>query len=531
MLHLRALNPDAACNGERIIMTGTEHPDLMDGIPRGMSSKYLKDQTIPQARWQKPDVIAAHEALAYDPENPDGKILLGAIGEKLIGVKDNRHIQTIAGNRSGKSVTVIANMLFYNGSVMGIDPKGELASTTALRRFEIGQDIRIVDPFERVKGKAAKFRARYNPLMTLSLESETVIEDAMQIIDALIVTTGDEHDPHWNESAGQALLGFLLYARFGSDVPEKDRNLVTVRRLVKTARRKERIDEETIGYALPRRIVEGIKHLWDGPYEDIAEAIDGSVRGLYEKSHDEMASVLSTMNRHTAFLDFRSMRKFFSGHDFDLRDLKRGKMTVYLCLPANRMTSCNRMLRICVNQLIDAMEAEDTVPDAPVLAILDEFPVLGRMKALEDAAGQIASFHLKVWTVLQDWSQGKAIYDRRWESFAANCGVSQWFCNIDLTSTEYVSKRLGKTPVLSTRQGEASREQLEKGLSGRSQSRQLYDLLTPDEVARTFARSDPLKRQLIMLAGLHPMILQRVEYWNKNAPYHHHFAGKYEAIH
>ena len=505
-------------------------PDLMDNLPRGLTHKYLKDQSIPQARWQDQAAIAAHDALAYVPDNPDGKILLGAIGKRLIGVKDNRHIQTIAGNRSGKSVTVIANMLFYDGSVLAIDPKGELASITAARRAELGQRVFVVDPFGRVKGKAKKYRARYNPLMTLDADSESVIEDAMQIIDALIVKSGEEKDPHWNESAAQSLLGFVLYARFGSDVEDKDRNLVTVRRLVKTARRQEQIDEKTAGYAVPRRIMAGIGHLFNGKHDDIAEAIEGSVRGLYEKSPDEMASVLSTMNRHTAFLDFRSMRKTLSGHDFDLRDLKRKKMSVYLCLPANRMGSCNRWLRLFVNQLIDAMEAEDTVPDAPVLAVLDEFPVLGKLQALEDAAGQIASFSLRLWTVLQDWAQGKAIYGERWESFAANCGVSQWFANIDLTTTEYISKRLGKTPVLATSQSDTSYDQIEKGMGGRSRSKELYDLLTHDEVARAFARNDPLKRQLIMLAGLHPMVLQRVEYWNEDAPYHHHFAGKYEPV-
>lgn len=506
-------------------------PDLMDGIPRGLPTKYMRDQSIPQARWQRQDIVETHPSLDYDPDNPDGKLLIGAVGSKLIGVKDNRHMMSGAGNRSGKSVTVIGNLLFYNGSVMAIDPKGELAAITAVRRKELGQDVMVLDPFERVRGKAKKFRARYNPLMTLDLGSETVIEDAMQIIDALIVKSGQEKDPHWNESAAQALLGFVLYARFGSDVAREDQNLISVRRFVKTARRQEQIDEETMGYVLPRRIMAGIQHLYNGRDDDIAEAIEGAVRGLYEKSHDEMASVLSTINRHTAFLDFRSMRKTLSGHDFDLRDLKRKKVSVYLVLPATRMGSCNRWLRLFVNQLIDAMEAETTVPDAPVLAILDEFPVLGKLQALEDAAGQIASFHLKLWTILQDWGQGKAIYGERWESFAANCGINQWFANVDLTTTEYVSKRLGKTPIVSTRMGDTSHDQVQKGLSGKSTSHELYDLLTADEVSRTFGRSDPLKRQLIMLAGLHPMVIQRVEYWNENAPYHPYFKGKYEALH
>lgn len=506
-------------------------PELMDGVPRGLSSKYLKDQSIPQARWQAQEAICSHPALRYDPANPQGKILLGAIGGQLIGIADDRHMQTIAGTRAGKSVTVIANLLHYDGSVLMIDPKGEGANKTARRRAELGQDVFVLDPFDRTRGPARKYRAKYNPLSALTLDSETIIEDAMQIVDGLIVSDGQEKDPHWNESAGAALLGFILYAALGSDVPDDKRHMGTVRECVRMAKRTQQNDEGGSEYMLPKRIGAGIRHLYDGEHDDIADAIKASVYGLYEKSHDEMASVLSTMNRHTAFLDYRSMKRVMDGHDFDLRDLKRkpNGVTVYMCLPAIRMGTCNRWLRMFINQLICAMEMEEAVPKAPVLAVLDEFPVLGFMKQIQDAAGQMAGFHLKLWPILQDWGQGKALYGERWESFAANSGVSQFFANVDLTTTEYVSKRMGKTPVLAKRQGDTSYEQREKGLSGASQSRQLYDLMTHDEIARTFARSDPLMRQLILMAGLHPMILQRVEYWNEAMPYHQDFAGKYDA--
>ncbi len=507
-------------------------PDLMKGIPRGLTTKYLKDQSIPQARWQTQAAIESHPDLAYDPDNPQGKILLGAVGGKLIGVRDNRHIQTVAGNRSGKSVSVMANLMFYDGSVIVIDPKGELAKRTAERRAQMGQDVHVVDPFDRVKGKARKYQACYNELKALDLDSDTVFEDTANIIDAQIVKTGQEKDPHWNETAGDLLQALTLYVTFGDNVDEKERSLVKVRKLLKIVRKQIPKDEKTVQYELPVKIMAGIKHLRNGKHDDIAEAIEASITGFYQKSRDEMASVLSTANRHMAYLDYRSMRRIKERHDFNLRDLKRNPkgMTVYLVLPANRLGSCKRFLRTFVNQLIDAMEAEETIPKAPVLAILDEFPVLGHMKALEDAAGQIASFHLKLWTILQDWGQGTAIYDKRWESFAANCGISQWFANVDLTTTEYISKRLGRTPVATQRQSETSDAQREKGLSGQSESKQLYPLMAHDEIARTFARSDPWKRQLIMLAGLNPMIIQRIEYWDTNAPYHHYFAGKYEEI-
>jgi type IV secretion system protein VirD4 len=202
-------------------------------------------------------------------------------------------------------------------------------------------------------------------------------------------------------------------------------------------------------------------------------------------------------------------------------------MTVYLCLPANRMKRCNRWLRMFINLLLDAMEREKTKPALPVLACLDEFPVLGHMEQLETAAGQIASFGVKLWVILQDWGQGKALYKDRWETFAGNAGILQFFGNNDLLTTEYISKRLGRTPVMVSRDGEISAEQRAAGLTGRSESNEQHDLLTPDEVSRQFARSDRLKRQLVLWAGYNPLMLQRVEYFDKASPVHAAFAGKY----
>lgn len=504
-----------------------KNANLLDGLPRGRSDKYLKDQQLPQARWLQPDDILGHTPFHYDPDNPDGMTLIGAIGGQLIGLKDNRHGMTVAGNRSGKSVTVICNLLFYDGSMFLIDPKAEFANATADRRAKLGQRAVVIDPYNRTKGKARKYRARYNPMARLSLENGFAIEEAMQIVDGMVISSGKESDPHWNEAAGDFLLGCILYQQFAPGIPDAQRHLVAVRKLLGKALA---TTEDGAAYLLPRLAAKAAEDLRSQGHDDVAEAMESAIRGLFEKAKDEMSSILSTARRHTTWISFGAMRKNLCGHDLDLADLKRDPkgVTVYVCLPATRMKTCNRWLRIFVNQLIDAVEMETTVPKSPVMAVLDEFAVLRRMEQLESASGQIASFHLRFWFILQDWSQGKALYGDRWESFAANCGWTQWFANTDLTTTEYISKRLGKTPVETTRQGDSAYDQVEKGQAGRTTSLELHDLLRPEEIAKVFAREDPRQRQLLMSAGLNPMVIQRVEHWRQNAPYHHHFEGRWE---
>lgn len=495
----------------------SEFEALMRDVPRGKAWEFKRNQSRPESRWLDPKEIAAYPALRYDPDNPQGKILVGALGDKLIGIRDNRHILTVAGSRAGKSVMVIGNLFFYNGSVLCNDVKGELAEITAVRRAKLGQRVYVLDPFSIVEGEAAKFRAAYNPLSILTLKNPTIIEDAVQIADALVVKSGNESDPHWNESAMHFLTGIILYVAVTDDIKDDARTLSEVRFLVNRAL-------EPVGDPpkplLLLKIMASCSRLAKAGHEDLAEAIGGSIRSFYNKSQDERASVLSTASRHTEFLDYTAMKEVLSGHDFDLADLKADPkgMSVYLCMPATRMEMCNRWLRIFINQLMVAMEKVRKKPPAPVLVCLDEFPVLGFMSQLQAAAGQVASLDVQLWTILQDWGQGRALYGERFESFAANAGILQAFGNVDLATTEYLSKLLGQTAIDSGRQGEASSDQRQQGVSGRSQSPESCSLLDPNEISLLFARDDPMRRQLIRWAGKAPMILSRVEYFAKDGP-------------
>ncbi|MET0105786.1 MAG: type IV secretory system conjugative DNA transfer family protein [Sedimenticola sp.] len=504
-------------------------PDMTKDIPRGVPTRYLKQQTVPQARFQDTASLLKSSTLAYDPARPGGKILFGALGDKLLGIEDNRHIMTVAGSRAGKSVTLISNLLFYQGSILATDPKGELANITAERRAALGQRVCVLDPFHYGSERISKFQASYNPMAVLTLTSSTIIEDAGLIADALVVQNPNGKDPHWDESAKNFIEGVILHVATDPRY-EGRRHLVTVRDLIKIAMMPEPEDDDEPMSVLEIEMLENAERLdQHETTADLANAIEGAARDFYEKSDRERDSVLSTVRRHTKFLDYTAMRKILTGHDFDLRDLKRDPsgVSIYLCFPATRTEICNRWLRLFVNQLLNAMEREKTEPKAPVLACLDEFPVLGYMRTLESAAGQIASYHVKLWVILQDWSQGKALYGERWETFTGNAGILQFFGNNDLATTEYISKRLGKTPVETARFGEVGREQQEAGLNGKSSAVELHDLMTAEEISRHFARNDRLKRQLVLWAGYHPMILQRVEYFDETSQTYKHFRGKF----
>ncbi len=90
--------------------------DFHRDVPRGLSSRYLSEQAVPQARWQAPEIILDRQALAYDPDDPGGKILVGAFGDKLIGIEDNRHILTVAGSIAAANRSRLSTICFHTAA-------------------------------------------------------------------------------------------------------------------------------------------------------------------------------------------------------------------------------------------------------------------------------------------------------------------------------------------------------------------------------------------------------------------------------
>ncbi|SES21352.1 type IV secretion system protein VirD4 [Tranquillimonas rosea] len=507
---------------------------LQDDLPRGVKGLAKRYQAAPHAQWADTASVVASQTLGYDPDNPGDKILVGAVGDRLIGIADDRHLMTVAGSRGGKSVAIIGNLLCYRGPVMCTDPKAELASITAAQRARLGQKVCILDPFERCAPDVAKYRTSYNPLSVLDPDSDTIIEDAGLIADALVIASPDQKEPHWDESARNFIEGLILHIVTASEFAGA-RNLITVRTLIRDALIAEpraALDPDLEGFCkIEYAMLSNAERLKEhDEFNPVALAIEGAARDFYDKGDSERSSVLSTVRRHTKFLDYKAMHRVLSGHDFSLDELKTHEhgLSIYLCLPAGRLTSCARWLRMFIYQMLDSVERTPSRPAAPpALMILDEFASLGRMRALEDAIAQVAGFGLKLWVIVQDWGQGKALYKERWESFTANAGIFQAFGVNDVATSEYIARRLGKAPVEVATQSDVATKQLSEGVSGRQASVQMFDLLSPDEITRYFARSDAHKRQLVIWSGYHPMILQRVEYYDPQSPAVWAFAGKF----
>lgn len=482
---------------------------IFTDVPRGVPSLQQSAFAPPLATFANPEHVQQSQTLRFD----DNKLFLGVLSATMkqatrrngtpeyyaqgghpIGLSDDRHMITVAGSRAGKGRSaIVPNMLRYKGSILATDPKGELANLTAEHRHKnLGQHVRVLDPFG-VADVSNEFRASFNPLSILKIDSPTLIEDAGLIADALVISSSK--DEHWDASAREVITALMIHL--------VQRNKPTVCHLPELRRilRNDVLLESTMEMMA-----------------DEEDFLDGIMAGLAQsylsKPDNERGSVLSNARRQTTFLDFKAIQGVLSGHDFDLDELKTDKTTVYLCLPAMRMGTCNRWLRLFINLALAAMENPHVPPPEPsVLLCLDEFATLGHMQTIENAAGQIAGFGVKLWPIIQDLGQLETLYEKRWQTFMANAGVLQFFGNSDLTTLEWISKRLGDTTLRVMNKSEIGYKQAaETGSTGESWANDVRPLLTVDETSKLFGRDDRFCRQLVIWAGRDPMILQRAYY-------------------
>jgi type IV secretion system protein VirD4 len=513
---------------------------LLEDLPRGVRGREPTKQRMPASAWLDPDALAGSDLLKFDRS----KLFLGVVhgqvrklgadrfttGGTAVGLGDDRHAVLVAGSRAGKGRScLIPTLLEYGGSVLALDPKGELANITARRRSAIGQRVCIVDPFGITAPRLAAQKVGFNPLSLLTLESPTLIADAGLIADAIVVAS-DKADPHWDESARNFVEGVILHVAT-YEAYEGTRTLVTVREVIKKAfDRVEDLPDDFEGEA-PHRLRVELNHnaaILEETNPGLASSIEGTARDFFDKGDRERSSVLSVALRNTKFLDYPELRENLSQHGFDLTDLKTDEsgLTVYLCLPAGRMATCNRWFRLFVNLAIEAMERTRKVrPKIPVLAMLEEFHVLGFMQQIEVAAGLVAGFGMKLWIVLQDLTQLKRHYKDGWETFLGNAGVMVFFGNSDMTTLDYISKRCGQTSLIVERKNDVTTSQRTSGSTGASWSLEVRELLTPEEASRFFGRDDDQQRQLVIRPGLPPAIMQRAKYDK-----HEMFEGKFDSV-
>ena len=422
-------------------------------------------------------------------QSEDGLLIGRDIGtSKLMRYDGPAHLLTLAPTRAGKGVgTVIPNLLTVPRSVLVIDPKGENAKIAGEARKRFGA-VHILDPFG-VTGLPA---SAYNPLGRLDPHSLDLGEDAASLAEALVMDPpSQQSDAHWNEEAKALLSGLIMFAVAHEDQDRK--TLATVREYL----------------TLPPEKFRALLELM----QDSTAAgglIARAANRFLGKSDREAASVMSSAQRHTHFLDSPRIVAATARSDFQFSALRHDLTSIFLVLPPNRLDAYSRWLRLLVAQALqdiardaEAAQAGSERLKQPALFLLDEFAALGRLEAVERAMGLMAGYGLQLWPILQDMSQLKDLYGARANTFVANAGVLQCFGVNDFETARWLSQSMGKETI-----GYQTESHRPGDIATTTQHIAARDLMTPDEIMQI----DPAV-QLLRVQGKPVIIAKKLRYF------------------
>jgi type IV secretion system protein VirD4 len=436
------------------------------------------------------------------PAAPADGFVLGVLRDAPRGAdrrfRQDGHLLTCAPTGAGKGIgAVIPNLLDYPGSAFVLDFKGETYAVTARARRGMDHDVILIDPFG-ITGAATH---RLNWLDTLDPDDPDVVSRAAGIADMLVVAEGADSESHWNDTARELLRGLLVYV---AGLPVERRSMAELRRIVTApendlaATLADMLSDSERGHRLPARTA--AVHL--------------------NRPERERGSVLSSVVRHTAWLDDPRLCAALGRSDFSFGDLKRRSMTVYLAIPPDRLRVCLGFVRGFIGLALDGITAVPARPQHRVGFFLDEFGQLGRMDRLADSITLLRGYGAQLWVFVQDLSQLKAVYPR-WQSFLANTS-QQFFGTADYDTARYLSGALGQQTIRFETAGSSSSDQGIVGAASTSSSLgehfQGRSLLTPDEIMRLGPT-----RPIILIAGEPPYLLDRVNYLTDPA-----YAGRFD---
>ena len=316
-------------------------------------------------------------------------------------------VMLAAPTRSGKGVgVVIPNCLNYSDSLVVLDIKLENFYKTAGFRAKSGQEVCLFAPYdecesERKEGKPAPMRThRYNPLGYVSSDPVDRIGDIDSIAQAFY-NNPNSKDKFFDEQAKDLFRGITMLVLETPGIPH---TLGEVFR-----------QSSGYGKALPEHLNEMIeKAKAEGrPYSDECVAAISRVCTL---SDNTFAGVKGSMQ--VPLMPWANARvdAATSANDFDLRDVRKKRMTIYVGITPNKLAEAKNIINLFFDQLINlntkTLPQQDKSLKYQCLMILDEFTAAGKINQIAQSISYQAGYNMRVLTIIQNKSQLEDVYGK-----------------------------------------------------------------------------------------------------------------------
>lgn len=416
-------------------------------------------------------------------------IVLGRGNGGFLIADGPEHVMLYAPTRTGKGVgVVIPNLLAWPDSVVVLDIKRENFLATAGYRAEAGQTVHLFDPLAR-DGRTARF----NPLGHVDRTDPIAVLDELQRMAVMLFPVHERADPFWAEAART---GFIGVGGYVAATAERPFTLGEIFRQLTAGDARTRLPRilaarEQEGRPLPGPVV-------------------AALTDFTSSSENTFASVRQSITTRMGLWLNPRVDAATAASDFDLRDLRGGRLSLYLGATPDNMLRIQPLYALLFQQLVDLNSRALPGPaDRPALIVLDEFARLGPAPVLAHAFAWVAGYGLRLLAVLQSPSQLRAIYGPDVaEEVMTNCGVEIVFAPKELKIAQELSDRLGAYTTDGRSRSRPSG--LSPGRRSTTVSDQRRALMLPQELMQL-----PQTALIVLKAGLPPVRGRKIAYFRE----------------
>lgn len=426
--------------------------------------------------------------------------IVGKYGKEFLTFYGQQFVSLAAPTRGGKGVgIVIPNLLTYPHSVVCMDIKLENWTLTAGYRAQYGQQCFLFAPGH------PEFRShRWNLLSYVRRQYEHRVGDIQNIGAMWWPPAG--RDAFWNDNARTLFLGLVLYMLETPDEQVSMPNLV-------------RIATPADGTGLHQWIETAIARREDpanGQPRLSPECVD-ALRTFSVQTDKVRSNILSTLLAPIDIFRDPRLAAATSGDDFDLRDVRRRKMSIYIGMTAEDLVRYGTLINVFFSQLLN--ENTRTLPehDASLIyqcaLIFDEFTAPGRIGIIEKAVAYQAAYNMRLLLIYQNNGQvigdeGRGYGPQGARTILTNCALKIMFQPKEDSDAKEYSETLGyetfKARSVSRNTGKAG--------TSRSDAPQRRALLLPQEIKEIGYR-----KQLISMENCKPIFADKIIYYEDPA--------------
>ena len=400
------------------------HNSIMSQIP--MISQIDRPEIEPGRNVPDGMVVDIEDSgiyLGLDTDNGKG-YFVGKCSE------DDGNILVLGINGSGKSRYLVKSTVeTWHDPVVVLDIKGELLDRN-IRLQREGLVRRPYLVFDPTNGGV-----HYDVYGLLERGDPHFVQYVREISYAIIPMPLDVREPYWINMARDFLSGAIVYYF------DKGYDFIDTILLVQTT-----------------SVSDLCKEIMSGDCT-LAKTFMGEISSL---KREQQAAIGTDVKQHTMVFATDPDIQYALSQDendsgsFSWRDvvMNQDAPNVFLCLDQSRLEQWSGLVRLMITQLIRQIErrpdkhSTQGAETKPLLLLLDEFPLLGRMDVITTAMTTLRSKKVTLYLVIQSIAQLDAVYgpDVR-KILVDNCQYKAILQVTEPETQEYLSKMVGTVPT------------------------------------------------------------------------------------